>query len=91
MAVATPVIAGKIRARKEEEMEKAKARLSGEGNTKILTSCPSCLQGLSRLEGETGVEADYIVIELARHLKGENWQRDFIKEIKNGGVERILM
>ncbi|MES0371468.1 MAG: (Fe-S)-binding protein, partial [Mariprofundaceae bacterium] len=91
MAVATPAIAGKIRARKEEEMEKAKAKLPGEDKAKILTSCPSCLQGLSRLEGVTGVEADYIVVELARHLKGENWQRDFIKQVKNGGVERVLM
>ncbi|MFQ5581888.1 MAG: DUF3683 domain-containing protein [Mariprofundaceae bacterium] len=91
LAVAHPEIAGKIRARKEEEMAKAKAQLDGDGQQKILTSCPSCLQGLSRLEGETGVDADYIVIELARHLKGETWQQDFVKRVKNGGIERVLM
>ncbi len=93
LAVAKPAIAGKIRARKEEEMAKASKKLAeqGEGKQKILTSCPSCLQGLSRLEGESGVEAEYIVVELARHLKGEKWQRDFIKQVKNGGVERVLM
>jgi len=91
LAVASPAIAGKIRARKEESMELAVEQLSGDDKAKILTSCPSCLQGLSRLESVTGVEADYIVIELARHLKGENWQRDFIKQVKNGGVERVLM
>jgi FAD/FMN-containing dehydrogenase/Fe-S oxidoreductase len=91
LAVASPAIAGKIRARKEEEMEKAKAKLEGEGPTKVLTSCPSCLQGLGRLEGITDVEADYIVVELARHLKGEKWQEDFVRRVKDGGIERVLM
>jgi len=91
MAVAQPVIAGKIRARKEEQMQLAKAQLPGEGEQKILTSCPSCLQGLSRLEGETGVEADYIVVELVKHLHGEDWQQKFIEKVKTGGIERVLM
>ncbi|MDQ6986270.1 MAG: DUF3683 domain-containing protein [Mariprofundaceae bacterium] len=93
LAVASPAIAGKIRARKEEEMEKAKAKLPAKAqvDTKILTSCPSCLQGLSRLEGETGVQADYIVVELAKNLHGEDWQDAFVEKVKNGGVERVLM
>jgi len=91
LAVAHPVIAGKIRSRKEERMEEAKAQLPGKAKQKILTSCPSCLQGLSRLEGETEVEADYIVVELARHLYGETWQEQFISKVKEGGIERVLM
>mgnify|MGYP000686804960 CR=1 FL=1 len=67
-------------------MAKASIKLAemGVGKQKILNSCPSCLQGVCRLEGESGVEADYIVVELARQLKGEDWQRDFVKEVKNG-------
>lgn len=91
LAVASPQIAGKIRARKEEEMAEAKSQLSGAGQQKVLTSCPSCLQGLSRLEDETGVEADYIVVELARHIKGEDWQDQFIAQVRKGGIERVLM
>ncbi|MDQ7000966.1 MAG: DUF3683 domain-containing protein [Mariprofundus sp.] len=91
LAVAHPEIAGKIRARKEEQMEIAKAQLPGESSQKILTSCPSCLQGLSRLEDQSGVEADYIVVELARHLHGDDWQKQFVKKVKNGGIERVLM
>lgn len=95
MAVATPAIAGKIRARKEEEIAKAKAVLDARddagGAQKVLTSCPSCLQGLSRLEGESGVEADYIVVELARRLMGEDWQAKFVERVKHGGIERVLM
>ena len=52
----------------------AKVRADGfEGEVKILTSCPSCLQGLSRYDHDTGTTADYIVVEMARHLLGENW------------------
>jgi len=91
LAVASPAIAGKIRARKEEEMAKAKAQLEVKEDAKILTSCPSCLQGLARLEDETGVKADYIVVELAKRLHGEAWQDDFVAKIKNGGIERVLM
>jgi len=91
LAVAQPAIAGKIRMRKEEQMQIAKAQLPGLAPQKILTSCPSCLQGLSRLEGETGVDADYIVIELVKHLHGEDWQKQFIQKIKSGGIERVLM
>ncbi len=92
LAVAKPAIAGKIRARKEEEMARAKARLADpDAGAKVLTSCPSCLQGLSRLEGQTQVEADYIVVELARHLHGEDWQERFVRRVKAGGIERVLM
>ncbi len=89
LAVAKPAIAGKIRARKEEEMAKAAAR-APDAET-VLTSCPSCLQGLARLEDETGIEADYIVVELARRLHGEDWQTCFIERVRAGGVERVLM
>ncbi len=91
LAVAHPAIAGKIRARKEEVMAKAKAQLPGEGVQKILTSCPSCLQGLSRFEGELDIKAEYIIIELIRNLHGEDWQQQFADKIKNGGIERVLM
>ncbi len=91
LAVAHPEIAGKIRARKEEQMEIAKAKLPGKAEQKILTSCPSCLQGLSRLEDQSGVDADYIVVELAKHLHGDDWQKQFVKKVKNGGIERVLM
>jgi len=91
LAVAHPEIAGKIRARKEEQMAIAKAQLPGKAEQKILTSCPSCLQGLSRLEDQSGVDADYIVVELAKHINGEDWQKKFIQKVKNGGIERVLM
>ncbi|MDX8410455.1 MAG: DUF3683 domain-containing protein [Mariprofundaceae bacterium] len=94
LAITRPDIAGKVRARKEEEIALAKQRMAANDRpapTKILTSCPSCLQGLSRLEGETELQADYIVIELARRLHGEDWQAAFVQRVSNGGIERVLM
>ncbi len=94
LAVSHPDIAGKVRARKEEEIALAGQRLAQRSDTKaemILTSCPSCLQGLSRLEDVSGLAADYIVVELARQLKGKNWQSMLIRQVEQGGIERVLM
>ncbi|MBZ0104416.1 MAG: FAD/FMN-binding oxidoreductase [Sulfuricella denitrificans] len=94
LAVARADISTQIRFRKEEELRKDVALLheeAPEAKMKILTSCPSCLQGLSRYNDDTGVEADYIVVELARHLLGENWQSDYIDKASNGGIERVLL
>ncbi|HKQ30990.1 MAG TPA: DUF3400 domain-containing protein, partial [Burkholderiales bacterium] len=95
-AVSRPDIATQVRFRKEEELKKNIAHASGEpeaknGNVKILTSCPSCQQGLARYADSTGLDTDYIVVELAKHRFGETWSRDFIEKVKNGGVERVLL
>jgi Fe-S oxidoreductase len=63
----------------------------GNPDVKILTSCPSCLQGLSRYNEDANVEADYIVVEIARHLLGENWMADYVQRANNGGIERVLV
>ena len=47
--------------------------------TEILTSCPSCLQGLSRYRDDANVEADYVVVEMARHLLGEDWLENYVR------------
>ncbi len=94
LAVARADISTQIRFRKEEELHKDIALLheaAPDAKMKILTSCPSCLQGLSRYNDDTGIEADYIVVELARHLLGENWQADYIDRASNGGIERVLL
>ena len=58
---------------------------------KVLTSCPSCLQGLSRFDNDAGAEADYIVVELAKHVLGDNWMPDYIAKANRGGIERVLV
>jgi len=93
-AVTRPDIATQVRYRKESEIEKGAARLRAdgfEGEVKVLTSCPSCLQGLSRYNGDAGTSADYIVVEIAKHLLGENWLPDYVARANNGGIERVLV
>ena len=94
LAVTRPDISTQIRFRKEAEMVKGadKLRADGfEGEVKILTSCPSCLQGLSRYNDDSTTTADYIVVELARHLLGENWMPEYVERANSGGIERVLV
>lgn len=98
LGVTRPDISTQVRFRKAEELTQAATELrrstteSGEPSSiKILTACPSCLQGLSRFEGEASVEAEYIVVELARHLLGENWMADYVARANKGGIERVLV
>ena len=96
MAVSRPDISTQLRFRKEEEIKIGISALTGQeqakdGNVKMLTSCPACQQGLSRYADETGLETDYIVVELANKLLGDNWQQEFVEKAKAGGIERVLL
>ena len=62
-----------------------------DGEVKVLTSCPACLQGLSRFEDDTGSQADYIVVEMARHILGANGLEDYVARANQGGIERVLV
>ncbi|HQT26586.1 MAG TPA: DUF3400 domain-containing protein, partial [Burkholderiales bacterium] len=93
LAVTRPDISTQVRFRKQEEIVKVAGKITenGSGPVKLLTSCPSCLQGLSRYNEDAGIEADYIVVEMARHLLGENWMADYVEKVNKGGIERVLL
>ncbi|MDP2153603.1 MAG: DUF3683 domain-containing protein [Methylotenera sp.] len=95
-AVARPDISTQVKMRKQEELEKGLQQMgltvgAPEMDVKILTSCPSCLQGLSRYGEDTGIEADYIVVEMAKHILGENWMQEYVHKANNGGIEKVLL
>ncbi len=95
-AVARPDIATQVRSRKQEELHAGIKQLTGSdsaraGNVKLLTSCPACQQGLSRYRDDTGIETDYIVVELANRLLGDSWQKQFIQNVTHGGIEQVLL
>jgi len=95
-AIARPDISSQVRYRKQIELHQDIEIVSGEkhakdGNVKLLTSCPACQQGLSRYTDDTGLEVDYIIVEMISHLQGKDWQDDFIKSVENGGIERVLL
>ncbi len=103
LGVTRPDIATQVRFRKEEELKKGAAALRALGsdspapapaNVKILTSCPSCLQGLSRYQDDLQnglLEADYIVVEMANRILGPDWLPDYVKVANAGGIERVLV
>jgi Fe-S oxidoreductase len=95
--VSRPDIATQVRFRKEEELRHGEAALrerGAQGDVTVLTSCPSCLQGLSRYQGDLQsglLKADYIVVEMARRLQGESWLEDYVVRANAGGIERVLL
>jgi FAD/FMN-containing dehydrogenase/Fe-S oxidoreductase len=94
LAVTRPDVSTQVRFRKQEEIEKGAGKLRADhftGNIKVLTSCPSCLQGLSRYNDDAGTEADYIVVEMVKHLLGPNWMARYVSKANNGGIERVLL
>ncbi|WP_374343513.1 DUF3683 domain-containing protein [Azonexus sp.] len=93
-AYARPDVATQVKFRKQQEIENGAAKLRADGfagDVKILTSCPACLQGLSRYDDDADTKADYIVVEMARHLLGENWMADYVDRANRGGIERVLL
>ena len=94
LAVARPDVATQVRFRKEEEMRQGADKLRADGfagDVKILTSCPSCLQGLHRFGEDAGTQADYIVVEMAKHLLGPDWMENYVAKANAGGIERVLL
>jgi FAD/FMN-containing dehydrogenase/Fe-S oxidoreductase len=92
LAMTRPDISTQVRFSKEESLRKGIAALGNDGKpVKVLTSCPSCLQGLARFEDDTGTQADYIVVELARRMLGEDWLPQFVARANAGGIERVLL
>ncbi len=94
LAVTRPDISTQVRHRKEAEMRKGSDRARADGFTgevKVLTSCPSCLQGLSRFDDDAGTRADYIVVEIAKNLLGPGWMADYVAKANAGGIERVLV
>ena len=108
LGVTRPDIATQVRFRKEEEIRKNEVALrervmvaghpdsksNVQDNIKILTSCPSCLQGLSRYSEDLSnglLEADYVVVEMARKILGEQWMPEYVKLANDGGIERVLV
>lgn len=97
LAVSRPDVASQVRMRKQDELRGSEDALRSDGfkgQIKVLTSCPACLQGLSRYSGDLTnglLQSDYVVIELAKQILGENWLPQFVQTANQGGMERVLL
>ena len=94
LAVTRPDISTQVRFRKEQEVRSGVDQLRAgghRGEVKILTSCPSCLQGLKRYNDDADLDADYIVVEIAKNLLGSDWLPAYVRQANDGGIERVLV
>ncbi len=94
LALTRPDVSTQVRFRKEQELRLSESRIRGDGHggeVKVLTSCPSCLQGLKRYRDDADLDADYIVVEIAKNVLGPGWLRDYVSRANSGGIERVLV
>jgi FAD/FMN-containing dehydrogenase/Fe-S oxidoreductase len=94
LALTRPDVSTQVRFRKEQEVRGGVDEIRGgghRGEVKILTSCPSCLQGLKRFNDDAEMDADYIVVEIAKHLLGADWLPQYVRRANAGGIERVLV
>ncbi len=85
LSLSTPHISATIRDRKAAEVEE---KSEGMTRPRILTTCPSCVQGLERLKG---VRADHLAVYSAEKLLGRGWKKDFLRKVKKRQPEEILL
>jgi FAD/FMN-containing dehydrogenase/Fe-S oxidoreductase len=86
LSLSRPDIANTLRDRKS-------ANFDIEDNQKqidVLTTCPSCVMGLTKLNGKLKVNGKSLSVYNAEQFLGKDWQRNFIRKVKRNGIERIL-
>jgi FAD/FMN-containing dehydrogenase/Fe-S oxidoreductase len=87
LALSRPDIAGILRERKAENIN----NIDNSINLEILTTCPSCVLGLSKINHSHKITGKSLAVYNAEQFIGKDWQKKFIKDIKKSGVEKILL
>ncbi len=89
MSLSTPHISNSLRERKQNNFI---SLLGKRDNVTILTTCPMCVNGLSKINGKLSVNGKAMSVYLAETFLGKNWKKDFIRSVtKNDGIERIIL
>ncbi len=96
LAVSRPDISNQVKFKKQQVLHKGIEKLTGadkakNGNVKLITSCPACVQGLSRYKPDTGLDVVFIVQELAEKNYGKDWKQKFLKSVMKEGIEKVLL
>ncbi|MBN2804819.1 MAG: FAD-linked oxidase, partial [Deltaproteobacteria bacterium] len=88
LALSTPDISTSIRSRKLNNI----IEITEDKNVTVLTTCPSCVQGLSKNDGKISVNGSSLITAVAKKHLGKNWKSDYIKKVKiNRSIEHILL
>ncbi len=85
LSLSRPDIANTLRDRKSENID-----TNYEKQIDVLTTCPSCVMGLTKLDGKIKVNGKSLAVYNAEQFLGKEWKKSFIKKVKQNGIEKIL-
>lgn len=89
MSLSTPAISNSLRGRKSYNIYSV---LERKEKVTVLTTCPSCVQGLSKINGRGSVTGKALSVYLAETFLGKNWKKQVLADIvKKEGIERIIL
>ncbi|MCG8567728.1 MAG: 4Fe-4S dicluster domain-containing protein, partial [Desulfobacterales bacterium] len=91
LAISRPDISHNMLMRKKEAIREGKEKIDGpekRGKAKILTNCPSCIQGLGR-HARLGVKPVHMAEELACRFGGADWKAQFKQMVKDAQPVRF--
>ncbi|MCE1187908.1 MAG: DUF3683 domain-containing protein [Ignavibacteria bacterium] len=86
LALSRPDITNIMRERKSENIRS----MTDKKEVEVLTTCPSCVLGLSKTSNSVKVQGKSLVVFNAEHFIGPDWKKKFIYSIKRNGVEKIV-
>ena len=88
MALSYSALSHTLRGRKNDAIKER----APERGAVVLTSCPSCVQGLSRQERAKSHYGKHLAVFLAEKHLGANFKAQFIQEIsETKGIEEIIL
>jgi FAD/FMN-containing dehydrogenase/Fe-S oxidoreductase len=93
-AVARPDISNQLRFAKEKSLRAAAEAQTADGfrgEIRVLTTCPGCLQGISRYEDAVGTKTEFLVVEMAKNAYGDHWMEKIVAKLKENGIEKVLL
>jgi FAD/FMN-containing dehydrogenase/Fe-S oxidoreductase len=89
MSLSTPSISNSLRERKSINIS---SFFEKRENITIITTCPSCVQGLSKINSKNSVTGKAMSVYLAEIFLGRGWKKNFISSVvKKDGIERIIL
>jgi len=87
LALSTPHISTVLRSRKAKLIGDA----AGTPGVTVLTTCPSCVQGLSKIHGAVRVTGRSLIVAAAQLRLGGRWKREFVADVRRANaIEHIL-
>jgi hypothetical protein len=87
LALSRPDIAGALRERKRANI----LSMAKGAEIEVLTTCPSCVMGISKDVGNHGITCKSLVVHAAEQFLGKNWRKNFIDNLEREGIEKILL